>query len=101
MAELFHCGYPKRRCQIKSYGTILLKDFLHDFISMVIKYDRLKMNADDICAKDIENSSTLNRPVTLTLGELSDLAKRSLRSWTLCTTYNNLSFGGLMEDTLL
>lgn len=77
MSEFFHCGYPKEDVKLK-----LLKDFLHDFISMVIKYDRLKMNADDICAKDIENSSTLNRP----LGELSDPAKRSLRSWTLCTT---------------
>lgn len=79
MAELFHCGYPKRRCQIKSYGTILLKDFLHDFISMVIKYDRLKMNADDICAKDIENSSTLNRPVTLTLGGIIGSCQTELK----------------------
>lgn len=68
MAELtLSVWLPKRRCQIKRCGTILLKDFLQAFISMVIKYNRLEMNANGICAKDIENSSTLNGPVTPTL----------------------------------
>lgn len=87
MAELtLSVWLPKRRCQIKRCGTILLKDFLQAFISMVIKYNRLEMNANGICAKDIENSSTLNGPVTPTLRELSDPTSQSLRFWTLCTT---------------
>lgn len=85
MYELFHCGYPKEDVKLKVMEQYSWK--ISYTISLVlVKYDRLKMNADDIYAKDIENSSTLNRPVTLTLGELSDPARRSLRSWTLCTT---------------
>lgn len=77
-----------------------MKDFLYDFISMVIKYDCLKMNVDDFCVKDIENFLMLNRFVMLIFGELLDFVRWSLRFWILCIMYNNLFFGGFMEDIL-
>lgn len=78
MYELFHCGYPKEDVKLKVMEQYSWK--ISYTISLVlVKYDRLKMNADDICAKDIENSSTLNRPVTLTLGGIIGSCQTELK----------------------